>query len=40
LRKVALAVRHEALEGLPLADQDRLIEQLRLVKSNLLKAGE
>ena len=40
LRKVALAVRREALEGLPLADQDRLIEQLRLVKLNLLKAGE
>ena len=40
LRKVALAVREEALEGLSPADQDRLIEQLRLVKSNLFKAGD
>jgi len=40
LRKVALAVREEALQGLSLADQDRLIEQLRLVKSNLFKAGD
>ena len=40
LRKVALAVRREALDGLSPADQDKLIEQLRLVKSNLLKAGD
>ena len=40
LRKVALAVRREALDGLSEHDQDKLIEQLRLVKTNLLKAGD
>ena len=40
LRKVALAVRREALDGLSEDDQDKLIEQLRLVKANLLKAGD
>ena len=40
LRKVALAVRREALAGLSVHDQDKLIEQLQLVKSNLLKAGD
>ena len=40
LRKVALAVRREALSGLSVAEQNRLIEQLRLVKSNLVRAGD
>ena len=39
LRKVALAVRREALEGLSEDEQDKLIGQLQRVKTHLLQAG-
>ena len=38
LREVALSVREEALSGFDAAEQDRLIDQLRAVKENLLTA--
>ena len=40
LREVALSVREEALSGFDAAEQDRLIDQLRAVKENLLTADE
>ena len=40
LREVALSVREEALSGFDAAEQDRLIDQLRAVKENLLSADE
>ena len=40
LRVVALSVRAEALSGLTDAEQDLLIDQLRVVKENLLAADE
>ncbi len=40
LREVALSVREEALFGLDAVEQDRLIDQLRAVKENLLSADE
>ena len=40
LREVALSVREEALSGFDAAEQDRLIDQLRAVKENLLAADE
>ncbi|SVC40186.1 uncharacterized protein METZ01_LOCUS293040 [marine metagenome] len=40
LRVVALSVRAEALAGLTDAEQDLLIDQLRVVKENLLSADE
>ena len=39
LRSVALSVREEALSGLDDQDQDRLIDQLRVVKQNLITAN-
>ena len=39
LRSVALSVREEALYGLDDQDQDRLIDQLRVVKQNLIAAN-
>ena len=40
LREVALSVREEALSGFDAVEQDRLIDQLRAVKENLLSADE
>ena len=40
LREVALSVREEALSGFDAAEQDRLIDQFRAVKENLLTADE
>ncbi len=40
LRSVALSVREEALSGLDAAEQDRLIDQLRVVKENLVSADK
>ena len=40
LRVVALAVREEALSGLSAREQDQLIDQLVVVKENLLLADE
>ena len=40
LREVALSVREEALSGFAAVEQDRLIDQLRAVKENLLTADE
>ena len=39
LRSVALSVREEALSGMDDQDQDRLIDQLRVVKQNLIAAN-
>ena len=39
LRSVALSVREEALSGMDDQDQDRLIDQLRVVKQNLITAN-
>ena len=40
LREVALSVREEALSGFDAVEQDRLIDQLRADKENLLSADE